>query len=97
MFLRCLRRFLGKRVYFDVEPKEELDCTVCPDNPFVPNEMQESVPDHIFFLEKKGYEFSSKRIFLNEFTDFNKENQTKTSYSVSDHYGITTVMSMENK
>ena len=83
--------------YFDVEPKEELDCTVCPDNPFVSNEAQESVPDHIFFLEKKGYEFSSERIFLNEFTDFDKENQTKTSYSVSDHYGITTVMSVENK
>lgn len=83
--------------YFDVEPKEELDCTVCPDNPFVSDEAQESVPDHIFFMEKKGYEFSSERIFLNEFTDFNKENQTKTSYSVSDHYGITAVMSVENK
>ena len=83
--------------YFDVEPKEELDCTVCPDNPFVSDEAQESVPDHIFFLEKKGYEFSSERIFLNEFTDFDKENQTKTSYSVSDHYGITTIMKVENK
>ena len=83
--------------YFDVEPKEELDCTVCPDNPFVSDEAQESVPDHIFFLEKKGYEFSTERIFLNEFTDFNKENQTKTSYSVSDHYGITAVMSVESK
>ena len=83
--------------YFDVEPKEELDCTVCPDNPFVSDEAQESVPDHIFFLEKKGYEFSSERIFLNEFTDFDKENQTKTSYSVSDHYGITAVMSVESK
>ena len=83
--------------YFDVEPKEELDCTVCPDNPFVPDEMQESVPDHIFFLEKKGYEFSSERVFLNEFTDFDMEHQTKTSYSVSDHYGITAVMRLENK
>lgn len=83
--------------YFDVEPKEELDCTLCPDNPFVSDEAQESVPDHIFFLEKKGYEFSSERIFLNEFTDFDMEHQTKTSYSVSDHYGITTVISIENK
>ena len=83
--------------YFDVEPKEELDCTRCPDNPFVSDEAQESVPDHIFFLEKKGYDFSSERIFLNTFTDFDMEHQTKTSYSVSDHYGITTVMSMENK
>ena len=83
--------------YFDVKPKEELDCTVCPDNPLVSDEAQESVPDHIFFLEKKGYEFSTERIFLNEFTDFNKENQTKTSYSVSDHYGITAVMSVESK
>ena len=83
--------------YFDVEPKEGLDCTVCPDNPFVSDEAQESVPDHIFFLEKKGYEFSSERIFLNEFTDFDMEKQTKTTYSVSDHYGITTIMSMENK
>jgi endonuclease/exonuclease/phosphatase family metal-dependent hydrolase len=83
--------------YFDVEPKEELDCTRCPENPLVSDEAPESVPDHIFFLEKKGYEFSSERIFLNEFTDFDKEHQTKTSYSVSDHYGITTVMSVENK
>lgn len=83
--------------YFDVEPKEELDCTLCPDNPFVSDEAQESVPDHIFFLKKKGYEFSSGRIFLNEFTDFDMEHQTKTSYSVSDHYGITAVMKMENK
>ena len=83
--------------YFDVEPKEELDCTVCPDNPFVSDEAQESVPDHIFFLEKKGYEFSSKRIFLNEFTDLDTESHTKTTYSVSDHYGITTVMRLESK
>jgi len=83
--------------YFDVEPKEELDCTVCPENPFVPDKMPESVPDHIFFLEKKGYEFSSERILLNKFTDFNMENHTKTSYSVSDHYGITTIMSVGNK
>ena len=83
--------------YFDVEPKEELDCTLCPDNPFVSDEAQESVPDHIFFLEKKGYEFSTERIFLNEFTEFDDKKMTKTRYSVSDHYGITTVMSMENK
>ena len=83
--------------YFDVEPKEELDCTICPDNPFVSDEAQESVPDHIFFLEKKGYEFSSERIFLNEFTDFDMEKQTKSTYSVSDHYGITTTMSLSNK
>ena len=82
--------------YFDVEPKEELDCTLCPDNPFVLDEMPESVPDHIFFLEKKGYKFSTGRIFLNTFTDFDKENQTKTRYSVSDRYGITTTMSVEN-
>ena len=83
--------------YFDVEPKDELDCTVCPENPFVPDETPESVPDHIFFLEKKGYEFLSERIFLNKFTDFNMENHTKTSYSVSDHYGITTIMNVGNK
>ncbi len=83
--------------YFDVEPKEELDCTLCPENPFVSDETPESVPDHIFFLEKKGYEFSSERIFLNKFTDFNMENHTKTSYSVSDHYGITAIMSVVNK
>ena len=83
--------------YFDVEPKEELDCTRCPDNPFVSDEVEESVPDHIFFLNKKGYEFSSERIFLNEFTDFDMEKQTKSTYSVSDHYGITAVMSVINK
>ena len=83
--------------YFDVEPKEELDCTRCPENPFISDEAEESVPDHIFFMNKKGYEFSSGRIFLNEFTDFDMEHHTKTRYSVSDHYGITTVMRVENK
>ena len=81
--------------YFDVDSKEELDCTLCPDNPFVSDEAPESVPDHIFFLNKKGYEFSSSRIFLNEFTEFNTEKQTKTRYSVSDHYGITATMTVE--
>ena len=83
--------------YFDVEPKAELDCTRCPENPFVSDEAEESVPDHIFFMNQKGYEFSSARIFLNEFTDFDMKNQTKTRYSVSDHYGITTIMKVENK
>ena len=83
--------------YFDVGYKEEIDCTVCPDNPFVSDETEESVPDHIFFLEKKGFEFSSERIFVNQFIDMNYENHTKKTYSVSDHYGITTVMSMESK
>lgn len=81
--------------YFDVDSKEELDCTLCPENPFVSDEAAESVPDHIFFMERKGYEFSSSRIFLNEFTEFNTEKQTKTRYSVSDHYGITTTMAVE--
>ena len=81
--------------YFDVDSKEELDCTLCPENPFVSDEAAESVPDHIFFMERKGYEFSSSRIFLNEFTEFNTEKQTKTRYSVSDHYGITATMTVE--
>lgn len=81
--------------YFDVDSKEEPDCTLCPENPFVSDEAAESVPDHIFFMERKGYEFSSSRIFLNEFTEFNTEKQTKTRYSVSDHYGITATMTVE--
>ena len=81
--------------YFDVEPKEELDCTLCPENPLVSDEAQESVPNHIFFMERKGYEFSSSRIFLNEFTIFNDKQQTKTRFSVSDRYGITAVMKVE--
>lgn len=81
--------------YFDVEPKDELDCTRCPENPFISDEAPESVPDHIFFLEKNGYEFSSSRIFLNEFTEFDDKKMTKTRYSVSDHYGITTTMAVE--
>ena len=81
--------------YFDIDPKDELDCTLCPENPFVPDEAPESVPGHIFFMEKKGYGFSSSRVFFNEFTDFNTEKQTKTRYSVSDRYGITTVMTAE--
>ena len=81
--------------YFDVDSKEEPDCTLCPENPFVPDEASESVPDHIFFMERKGYEFSSSRLFLNEFTEFNTEKQTKTRYSVSDHYGVTATMTVE--
>ena len=81
--------------YFDINSKEELDCTRCPENPFVSDEAPESVPDHIFFMEKNGYEFSSSRIFLNEFTEFNDKEMTKTRYSVSDHYGITTTMTVE--
>ena len=81
--------------YFDVDSKEGPECTLCPGNPFVSDDAQESVPAHIFFMEKKGYGFSSSRIFLNEFTDFNTEKQTKTRYSVSDRYGITAVMTVE--
>ena len=72
--------------YFDVGYKEEIDCTVCRDNPFVPDEAEESVPDHIFFKNKKGYEFSAERIFVNQFVDLNYENHTKKTYSVSDRY-----------
>ena len=83
--------------YFDVGYKEEIDCTVCRDNPFVPDEAEESVPDHIFFKNKKGYEFSAERIFVNQFVDLNYENHTKKTYSVSDRYGITAVMSVSDK
>ena len=83
--------------YFDVGYKEEIDCTVCRDNPFVPDEAEESVPDHIFFKNKKGYEFSAERIFVNQFVELDYEHHTKRTYSVSDHYGITAVMSVSGK
>jgi endonuclease/exonuclease/phosphatase family metal-dependent hydrolase len=81
--------------YFDVDYKEDIDCTLCSDNPFVSDETHDAVPDHIFFMNKDGYEFSSSRIFLNEFVEFNDKEMTKTRYSVSDHYGITTTMTVE--
>ena len=81
--------------YFDIDTKEGPDCTLCPENPFVPDNAEESVPDHIFFMERKGYGFSSSRIFLNEFTELNTEKETKTRYSVSDRYGITVTMTVE--
>ena len=83
--------------YFDVGYKEETECTVCHDNPFVPDEAVESVPDHIFFKNKKGYEFSAERIFVNQFVELNYETQTKKTFSISDHYGITAAMSVSDK
>lgn len=82
--------------YFDVDSKEEIACTVCPENPFVDDDALESVPDHIFFRYKRGYDFSARRIFINKFTDFDRENHTKKTYSVSDHYGITAVMTVND-
>lgn len=80
--------------YFDLGYKETPECTVCRENPFVPSDAVESVPNHIFFKKKKGYEFSTQRIFDSNFIDLNYENHTKKTYSVSDRYGITTLMTV---
>ena len=80
--------------YFDLGYKETPECTLCRENPFVPSDAVESVPNHIFFKKKRGYEFSTQRIFDSNFIDLNYENHTKKTYSVSDRYGITTLMTV---
>ncbi|MGI6393174.1 MAG: endonuclease/exonuclease/phosphatase family protein [bacterium] len=81
--------------YFDVKQDSEIECTVCPENPLNDAEMNEAVHDHIFFKQKKGFIFSSKRVFENEFTLVNEKKKTKTTYSVSNHYGLQTVMTVD--
>ena len=78
--------------YFDLGYKETPECTVCHKNPFVSYETEESVPNHILFEFKKGYKFSAKRIFSDNFIDYDYDKQTKKTYSVSDRYGITAVL-----
>ena len=78
--------------YFDLGYKETPECTVCPENPFIADNAEESVPNHIFFKNKKGYEFFSQRIFDDNFVEFDYDKKTKKTYSVSDRYGITAVM-----
>lgn len=78
--------------YFDLGYKETPDCTVCKENPFVSEETEESVPNHILFKYRRGYDFSSRRIFYDNFIDLDYDKQTKKTYSVSDRYGITAVM-----
>lgn len=78
--------------YFDVDKDETIDCTVCPENPFNDKNSNESVYDHTFFRAKKGYLFSSERIFYNEFLLFNDAKKTKTRCSLSNHYGVKTIM-----
>ena len=82
--------------YFDLGYKETPECTVCQENPFVSEETQESVPNHIFFRYKKGYSFSSHRVFDGNFVDLNYENHTKKTYSVSDRYGVTATMRVDD-
>jgi len=82
--------------YFDVDDDDHIECTVCPENPMVQAE-KESVPDHIIFSTKDNLEFFTERIFLNRFTLIDEENKTKTSYSISDHYGIKTVVTKTNR
>ena len=78
--------------YFDLGYKETPECTVCQENPFVSEDTEESVPNHILFRNRKGYEFFSQRILDGNFVELNYENMTKKTYSVSDCYGITAVM-----
>ena len=81
--------------YFNSD-EEEIDCTVCHDNPFVTEDSPELVPNHILFKNKKGYAFSSERVFVNKFMDLNYENHTKATYSVSDSYGIIAIMTIKH-
>jgi hypothetical protein len=81
--------------YFDVEEEDIIQCTVCPENPFISKNSFEAVHDHIFFRNRKGFVFMSERVFHNEFLLFNEKEKTKTRYSISDHYGIRTVMTVD--
>ncbi len=81
--------------YFDVEEEDIIQCTVCPENPFINKNSSEAVHDHIFFRNRKGFVFMSERVFHNEFLLFNEKEKTKTRYSISDHYGIRTVMTVD--
>ena len=82
--------------YFDVDDEDHVECTVCPENPMV-NTDRESVPDHIIFSTKENLEFFTERVFLNRFILLDEENKTKTRYSISDHYGIRTVVTKTDR
>ena len=77
--------------YFDVDDDDNIECTVCPENPMVQAE-RESVPDHIIFSTKDNLEFFTERVFINSFTLIDEEKKTRTRYSISDHYGIKTIV-----
>ncbi len=81
--------------YFDVHRDDYIQCSVCPENPLVDDKESGYVPDHIFFRERKGFSFLTKRILLNEFVLTDEKAQTKTKFSVSDHYGISTTMTID--
>lgn len=78
--------------YFDISEDDELPCTVCAENPMV-EAGADSVPDHIFFLNKRGFLYETKRTFINEFIKF--DNNKKERYSLSDHYGMTVKMTAD--
>lgn len=78
--------------YFDMGYKETPECTVCRENPFVSAETEESVPNHILFRHRKGFDFFARRIFYDNFLELDYEHMTKKTYSVSDSYGITAMM-----
>jgi len=82
--------------YFDVDEDDHIECTVCPDNP-MSQAKKESVPDHIIFNTKTNLEFFSERVFLNRFTLVDEENKTTKKYSISDHYGIRTVVTKTDR
>jgi len=82
--------------YFDVDDDDNIECTICPENPMV-QAKKESVPDHIIFSTKDNLEFFTERVFLNRFTLIDEENKTRTRYSISDHYGIKTIVTKTDR
>lgn len=82
--------------YFDVDDGHHIECTVCSENPMVQTE-RESVPDHIIFSTKKNLEFFTERVFLNSFSLIDEEKKTRTRYSISDHYGIKTIVTKTDR
>jgi hypothetical protein len=83
--------------YFDVHRDHEIGCSVCPENPMVKEDEPGYVPDHIFFKNKKGYAFESKRVLINKFVHLDYEAKEKIRFSVSDHYAVSTTMTVDKQ
>ena len=81
--------------YFDVYRDDLIPCSVCPENPLVPDSEPGYVPDHIFFNTSNGYNFTTGRHLIHEFIIVDEKAKTKARYSVSDHYAVSATMTIE--
>ncbi len=83
--------------YFDVHRDDEIPCTVCPENPLVDEIEPGFVPDHIFFRNRKGYKFKTERLLINKFVHLDFEAREKIKFSISDHYAVSTTMTVSKE